>query len=92
MKPENIINDEIIGLSAHITESTDPTLVSRMGLVVNETRETFTLLSAEQELVVSKSVCVFDLELPSGITVRVDGNTLRGTSEDRLKKRMNRRW
>ena len=92
MNPEKIVNQEIIGLRVHITGSTDPTLVSRTGLIVDETRDTITLLSAEQQLIVAKGVCVFDFELPSGITVRVDGDILRGSPEDRLKKRMNRRW
>jgi RNase P/RNase MRP subunit p29 len=40
----------------------------------------------------SKSNCVFDMSLPDGTIVRVDGHVLKGRPEDRLKKRLSRRW
>ena len=43
-------------------------------------------------VVVPKNICVFDITLPDGTEVRVDGGLLRGRPEDRMKKRLNRSW
>ena len=90
--PENIVRHELTGLATHIVESKDPNLVCRSGIILGETREMFRLDTKNGEVSVPKSVCVFDITLPNGTVVRVDGNVLRGRSEDRMKKRLNRSW
>ncbi len=92
MNPREIVNQEIIGLHTNVVSSTDPTLISRGGLIIDETRETIRVLDNENELTIAKTTCVFDLVVPSGFTVRVDGHHLRGVPEDRLKMRLRRRW
>ncbi|MBE0525768.1 ribonuclease P protein subunit [Candidatus Thorarchaeota archaeon] len=90
--PENIVRHELTGLATHVVESKDPTLVCRSGVILGETREMLRLNTKNGEVCVSKSVCVFDITLPNGAVVRVDGNVLRGRPEDRMKKRLNRSW
>jgi ribonuclease P protein subunit POP4 len=90
--PENIVRHELTGLSTHVVESKDPNLTCRRGTILGETREMIHLDTESGEVSVPKGVCVFDITLPNGAVVRVDGNVLRGRPEDRMKKRLNRSW
>ena len=90
--PLNILNHELIGLETHVVGSRDPGHVSKKGTVVAETREMIQLDTANGEVLLPKEICVFQITLPDGTVVQVDGNLLKGRPEDRMKKRQNRRW
>jgi ribonuclease P protein subunit POP4 len=90
--PENIVRHELTGLATHIVESSDPTLVCRSGVILGESKEMIRLDTKSGEITLPKSVCVFDITLPNGAIVRIDGTVLRGRPEDRMKKRLNRSW
>ena len=90
--PENIVRHELTGLATHVVESTDPNLTCRSGTILGETKEMILLGTKSGEVSVPKSVCVFEITLPDGALVRVDGQMLRGRPEDRMKKRLNRSW
>jgi len=90
--PENIVRHELTGLPIHIIESQDPTLICRSGSILGETKEMIHLDTKDGEIHVPKSVCIFDITLPNGSVVRINGNELRGRPEDRMKKRHNRSW
>jgi ribonuclease P protein subunit POP4 len=90
--PENIVRHELTGLATHVVESTDPTLTCRSGTILGETKEMIRLGTKSGEVNVPKSNCVFEITLPDGALVRVDGQVLRGRPEDRMKKRLNRSW
>ena len=90
--PENIVRHELTGLTTHVVESKDPNLTCRSGTILGETKEMIRLETKRGEVSIPKSVCVFDITLPNGAVVRVDGNVLRGRPEDRMKKRLNRSW
>jgi len=66
--------------------------VSKKGTIVAETREMIQLETDEGEVLLPKEVCVFQIKLPDGTLVEVDGNLLQGRPEDRMKKRHSRRW
>ncbi|MGY5880371.1 MAG: ribonuclease P protein component 1 [Candidatus Thorarchaeota archaeon] len=90
--PENIVRHELTGLATHVVESRDPTLTCRSGIILGETKEMIRLDTNNGEVSIPKSVCVFDITLPNGAVVRVDGSVLQGRPEDRMKKRLNRSW
>ncbi|MHA1137036.1 MAG: ribonuclease P protein component 1 [Candidatus Thorarchaeota archaeon] len=90
--PENIVRHELTGLTTHVIESSDPNLACRSGTILGETKEMIRLETKSGEISVPKRVCVFDITLPNGAVVRVNGNVLRGRPEDRMKKRLNRSW
>ena len=89
--PMNLGKHELVGLSAHVVESNDSSLVCKRGRILDETMETIHLESETGLIVLPKSVCTFEIEIPEGPTVRIDGTILRGRPEDRMKKRLNRR-
>ncbi len=83
---ENLIRHEIIGLKAVVAESLNSSLVELSGVIVDESRNTITLKKSNGVTkVVPKDVCIFELELPSGVKVRVDGRMLVGRPEERIK-------
>ena len=92
ISPVNLLKHEIVGLSTHIVRSRDPSHISREGTVVAETRDMLQIDTSFGDILIAKDLCVFDFTLPDGTVVRVDGELLRGRSEDRLKKRQSRRW
>ena len=92
ISPQNLFKHELIGLEAHVVKSRDPTHVSRSGKIVGESKEMIQLNTEHGDILLPKEVCVFSIKLPDGELVQIDGDLLRGRSEDRLKKRVSRRW
>ncbi|MHA1768773.1 MAG: ribonuclease P protein component 1 [Candidatus Thorarchaeota archaeon] len=90
--PQNIVNHELVGLTAHVVKSSHQGYVCKQGVIIDESKETLSFDTRTGRVVIPKSVCVFDVRLPNGPTVRIQGDLLRGRPEDRLKKRLNRRW
>ncbi|UCH04406.1 MAG: ribonuclease P protein subunit [Candidatus Thorarchaeota archaeon] len=92
ISPAFLTRHEIIGLHAHVVNSTDKGHVSRRGVIEHESREMIHLSTKRGVIRLPKSACVFDLKLNDSTVVRVDGRLLKGTPDDRLKKRQSRRW
>jgi ribonuclease P protein subunit POP4 len=88
----SIVQDEFIGLESMVVKSSNPYLVGIMGTVVDETRNTFTMLQNGDKKVVAKDTSVFSFILPDETIVEVDGKTIMGRPEDRIKKRLRRLW
>jgi len=89
--PQNILRHEIIGLNTKLVETRNRQLIGLEGLVVDETKHTFTIDNGKKRRIVPKDTSVFNLYLPDGTVVEVDGRKLSGRPEDRLKTRL-RRW
>ncbi len=90
--PHNIVQHELIGLEAHVAASRDPALVCRRGKIVDETKKTLILETARGAIRVTKEGCTFDIGLPDGTLVRVDGHLLSGRPESRMKKQLRWKW
>ncbi|MDG6222035.1 MAG: ribonuclease P protein subunit [Candidatus Bathyarchaeota archaeon] len=88
----SVVQDEFIGLEACVAKCLNPSVVGLKGLVIDETRNTFTLSCNRERKVVIKDTAVFDFILSNGTGVQIDGNLMVGRSEDRLKKRIRRVW
>jgi ribonuclease P protein subunit POP4 len=90
--PFNLINHNLIGLTAHVVCSSDNGLVCRTGKIVGESKEMIQMEADGRLISLPKGACTFDVRLEEGSLVRVDGRLLRGRPEDRLKKRVSGRW
>lgn len=88
IKKDAVIFHELIGLKIKVLAHSDPTLVNRAGLVVDETMNTLVLLdeSTRRRIVVPKLYGIFELKLPSNEYIIVDGTLIHGRPEDRLKR------
>jgi ribonuclease P protein subunit POP4 len=93
MKPTlDSIRYELIGTQAEVSSSTHSGYFGLSGKIIDETRNTFTILSGEKRKTVPKSFAVFQLKFPDGAIVKIDGKILVGRPEDRLKKHIRRLW
>jgi len=86
------VQNEFIGLNAKVVRSTNPNYVGITGKVIDETRNTLVIRHRNEDKVVVKNVAVFYFTMPDGTIVEVDGNVILGRPEDRVKKRLRRRW
>ncbi len=89
--PENLPRHELIGLDSEVVESTDPGREGLAGTVVDETKNTLLLDTEDGEKSVPKEECVFRFHLED-LKVRVNGRLLSGRPEDRIGKRLPRKW
>jgi ribonuclease P protein subunit POP4 len=87
-----IIRDEFIGTEGKVAKSQHPSDVGLSGEVINETKNTFTILHAGKAKKVIKDSAVFHFKFSDGTIVEIDGRLLMGRPEDRLKKSVKRLW
>jgi ribonuclease P protein subunit POP4 len=92
MRATAVVQSEFIGLDAKIVRSTNPSYVGLSGQVVDETRNTLVIRHKNGDKVIIKESAVFQFTLPNGTIVEVEGNAILGRPEDRVKKRLKRRW
>ncbi|MEM2419542.1 MAG: ribonuclease P protein component 1 [Candidatus Bathyarchaeia archaeon] len=88
----DIIRYEFIGTEAKVAKSTNPSCVGIRGKVVDETKNTFTILHNGERKMIIKDTSVFHFKFSDGTVVEIDGKLLVGRPEDRLKKRVRRLW
>lgn len=88
----SVVQHEFIGLDVKVVRSSNPAVVGIAGKVVDETRNTFTILHDEKRKVVIKDTSVFEFALPDGTIVEIDGKVIVGRPEDRVKRRPRRLW
>jgi ribonuclease P protein subunit POP4 len=88
----SIVQDEFIGLETKVVNCSNHNVIGITGKVLNETRNTFTILQESEEKVVIKDTAVFDFVLHDGTVVEIDGKVIMGRPEDRVKKHPRRLW
>jgi ribonuclease P protein subunit POP4 len=88
----DIIRGEFIGTEGKITKSPNSSYVGLSGAVINETKNTLTILHAGKAKSVIKDSAVFHFKFSDGTIVEIDGKLLVGRPEDRLKKSVKRLW
>jgi ribonuclease P protein subunit POP4 len=86
------VQGELIGLNSKVVKSTNPSYKGITGTVIDETRNTLIIRHENKDKIIVKNVAVFYFTTQDGIVVEVDGNTILGRPEDRVKKRLRRRW
>jgi len=88
----DIIQRELIGLHAKVARSPHPNYVGIKGRVIDETRNTLVILYKDRRKSIVKEAAVFHFTMPDGTTVEIDGSIIVGRPEDRVKRRIRRRW
>jgi len=87
-----VLQQCFIGLNAKVTKSANPEHTSINGRVIDETRNTLVILHKGKEKTIMKDVAVFHFTLPDGTVVEIDGKAIVGRPENRVKKKVKRRW
>lgn len=104
---QNIVRHELIGLDIEAAKSKDkgiipsklgklfgasPKMGKISGAIIDETKKMLKIRTKEGEKLVEKSTCTFRISLPSGKKVEVDGRLLVGRPEERIKKKLLKKW
>jgi ribonuclease P protein subunit POP4 len=88
----DIIRYEFIGAKGLVAQSINTNYVGIGGLVVGETKNTFTFQEEGKAHHIIKEAATFDFTFNDGTVVEIDGKLLVGRPEDRLKKSIKRLW
>ena len=86
------LQHEFIGLNAEIVRSLHSSYVGIKGKVLNETRNTLVILHNNKKTIIIKNMAVFHFTMPDGTVIEIDGKIIVGRPENRIKKRIRRRW
>ena len=91
ISPRNVLRHELIGLEASIVRSKNPSHRAVKGVIVDESMKTLIIEQDGEVKRVPKRDATFIIKLPRDL-VEVEGAALYGKPEDRVKKRIKRRW
>ena len=86
----NIILHEIIGLEIEVLQDSNPNNLNIKGTVVDESKNTLTIES-NKIIRIAKEEAVFLFYL-NGETLKIKGKALLGRPEDRIKRKIKRKW
>ena len=90
--PLSILRQDLIGLKAKVVRSSNADCANVDGRVIDETRNTLKILHETKAKTIAKQTAVFHFTAENGTILEVDGKVLIGRPEDRIKKRVKRRW
>lgn len=88
----NITRHELIGLEVSVVDDSNPSNISISGEVVDESRDTLLIRECGRDKRIAKKDAVFRFKIPRGEAVSVEGDVLIGRPEDRVKKKIKRKW
>ncbi len=88
----DVIRSEFIGTEGKIAKSPHADYLGIHGKVINETKNTLTIMHDGKAKSIIKNSAVFNFKFSDGTIVQIDGKLLIGRPEDRLKKIVKRLW
>ena len=91
ISPGNVLRHELIGLLAEVIWSRNPSHRSVEGFIVDESMKTLVIEKDGEAKKIPKKDATFLIKLPGG-QVEIEGAALYGRPEDRVKKKIKRRW
>jgi ribonuclease P protein subunit POP4 len=87
----NVLRHELIGLQVGVFRSRNPSHRSVEGFIVDESMKTLIIEQDGKAKRIPKRDATFIIKLPGG-QVEIEGAALYGRPEDRVKKKIKRRW
>ncbi|MEM3626885.1 MAG: ribonuclease P protein component 1 [Candidatus Bathyarchaeia archaeon] len=88
----DVLRYEFIGTEAKVSKSKHPGYIGISGKIIDETRNTFTILHEGKCKKIVKDSSIFNFRFSNGTIVEIEGKLLVGRPEDRLKKHVRRLW
>ena len=92
IEPKNVARHELIGLTVTIVKSKDPLKLGINGLIIDETKKTLKIRTKDNVVITPKEDCSFELQIPTGQKIEIDGKILHGRAEERIKKKLPKKW
>lgn len=88
----NLTISPLIGLKVKVVHSTNSSQNNKVGRVVNETHGTITLSDGNRSIIIPKDVAIFEVALPNGRILQVNGKTIVGHPAERIRRAKRQRW
>ena len=88
--PYNVTRHELVGLEAEVLHDSNPCNINTHGTVIDETMNTLVIDDGGAKRIIKKNA-VFKFRLNDEI-VKVEGWAILGRPEDRVKRKIKRRW
>jgi len=85
MDENHLVKDEFIGKVVTIRECTDPYWINKLGIIIDETKNTFVIEINKQPKRIAKKNAIFEFEY-EGKKFSLKGSRLTYRPEDRIKK------
>jgi ribonuclease P protein subunit POP4 len=85
MIEKTLARDELIGLNVKIKDCKDPSLIEQSGIIIFETKNTFTIEIKNKKKIIVKKTATFEF-VYNGNKITVDGAKIAYRPEDRIKK------
>ncbi len=88
----DIVRREFVGSEGKIVKSSHTGYVGIRGKIVEETKNTFSILHRSKTKRIIKNTAVFNFKFSDGSIVEIDGKLLVGRPENRIKRIVKRLW
>jgi ribonuclease P protein subunit POP4 len=85
MSEKIFTKEEFIGLNVNIDNCKDPSWIGKTGMVIDETKNTFTLKINGKNKKIGKNISIFKFEY-QGNNIILNGSKITYKPEDRIKK------
>ena len=85
MHEKKLGKEELIGLHVKIKDCTDPTWKGKKGIIIDETKNTFTIETNEQKKMIAKKTATFEFVIDDE-KITLEGSKIMYRPEDRIKK------
>ena len=85
MDEKTLARDELIGLKVWIRDCTDPNWTGKMGVILDETKNTFLIRLDKQQKRIAKNTAKFEFNI-EGKKIIIDGSKIMYRPENRIKK------
>ncbi len=83
---EDFLKTTLIGSRVSVVMSSHPGLIGIEGEVVDETKNMLVIRTKSGDKKVPKNTSVFQITLPNGNQIKIDGVKIVGRLEDRIRK------
>jgi len=85
MHEKKLGKEELIGLHVKIKDCTDPTWTGKKGIIIDETKNTFTIDINEQRRMIAKKTATFEFVIENKKII-LEGSKIMYRPENRIKK------
>ena len=85
MDEKTLSKEELIGLHVKIKECNDPSWNGKIGVIIDETKNTFIIEIEDQKKRISKNIARFEFEV-DGKKMMLNGSKIAYRPENRIKK------
>jgi ribonuclease P protein subunit POP4 len=85
MDKKRLAREEFIGQHVTIENCTDPGWISKSGIIIDETKNTFLIEIGNDKKRIVKNTAIFRFQL-NGEIIRIKGSKIMFRPEDRIKK------